>query len=589
MPFETPITIKEAVEHIHKREYLLPSIQISFVWDTEQIEKLFDSLMRGYPINSFLFWQVDRENQQQYSFYEFLQSYHERDAIDNKPANLNGERSITAVLDGQQRLTSLYIGLKGTYASKEKRKRKTNDAAYPVRTLYLNLLSAPKDLDAANEYDFRFLSKDELRASVTGYLWFEVGKVLDFKGLADVITFFRENIAEKFSEAEQKFAERALSRLYEVTHTERPINYFLEKDESLDKVLDIFVRINSGGTTLSFSDLLLSTATAEWKKLDAREEILRFVKDLNSIGDGFSVDKDFVLKSCLTLTESPIAFKVINFNSETMSKIEDQWEQIKEAIRSTLELAAIMGYNQQTLTSNNALIPIAWYLKQLGVPGSFLGSDRYAEDRKLISMWLKTVLIKRTFSGQPDNVLIPLRNLIRGASSFPYSEIISASKTNSFAGGAKSLEFTEDDLINLLDYEYGQPYTYSVLAFLYPTFDFRQRFHQDHIYPKSLLKKKILRDSGLSNEDVEFCEAKINSLANLQLLEGIVNQEKSKKHPEEWLQSMCRTEQELSDYRARHLLPDMKLEIQNLPEFIRKREALLLGKFRKELLSDPKV
>ena len=66
MPFGLPITIKEATDRIHKKEYLLPAIQREFVWSSDQIEMLFDSLMRGYPISSFLFWKVERDNQKNY-------------------------------------------------------------------------------------------------------------------------------------------------------------------------------------------------------------------------------------------------------------------------------------------------------------------------------------------------------------------------------------------------------------------------------------------------------------------------------------------------------------------------------------------
>ena len=54
--FQTPITINEAMQHINNNEYLLPAFQREFVWDSEQIERLFDSLMRMYPTNSMLFW-----------------------------------------------------------------------------------------------------------------------------------------------------------------------------------------------------------------------------------------------------------------------------------------------------------------------------------------------------------------------------------------------------------------------------------------------------------------------------------------------------------------------------------------------------
>ena len=66
MAFHIPITIVKALRAIEGREYVLPAIQREFVWRPEQIERLFDSLMRGYPIGSFLFWKIERETMQAY-------------------------------------------------------------------------------------------------------------------------------------------------------------------------------------------------------------------------------------------------------------------------------------------------------------------------------------------------------------------------------------------------------------------------------------------------------------------------------------------------------------------------------------------
>ena len=62
MAFVEPKSIKEAVDSVHKQSYLLPDIQSEFVWSTYHIERLFDSLMRDYPISTFLFWEVEKKN-----------------------------------------------------------------------------------------------------------------------------------------------------------------------------------------------------------------------------------------------------------------------------------------------------------------------------------------------------------------------------------------------------------------------------------------------------------------------------------------------------------------------------------------------
>jgi uncharacterized protein with ParB-like and HNH nuclease domain len=116
MSFQTPIAVKEAINNVHAKRNLLPAIQRELVWTPDQIELLFDSLMRDYPVGSFLFWHVDKRRSHDFQFYEFIRNYHERNSKHNPKANVSGEDDIIAILDGQQRLTSLYIGLKGSYA-----------------------------------------------------------------------------------------------------------------------------------------------------------------------------------------------------------------------------------------------------------------------------------------------------------------------------------------------------------------------------------------------------------------------------------------------------------------------------------------
>mgnify|MGYP001573871702 FL=1 len=174
MAFQTPITIKEAIDNIISKKYVLPSIQREFVWKTEQIEKLFDSLMRGYPINSFLFWEVSSENKERFKFYNFIKDYHERNNKHNEKVDLEFNNNIIAILDGQQRFTSLYIGLKGSYSEKIPYKRWDNPDAYPEKKLYLNLLRKSDDID--NEYEFKFLTKESSMENDEEHHWFEVGK-----------------------------------------------------------------------------------------------------------------------------------------------------------------------------------------------------------------------------------------------------------------------------------------------------------------------------------------------------------------------------------------------------------------------------
>lgn len=584
MAYETPLTIAEVMSDISANKYVFPSIQREYVWSTEQIETLFDSLMRDYPIGTFLFWEINKDHVKDYDFYGFIRNYHENKNVHNQKLDLNGSGGITAVLDGQQRLTSIYLGLKGTYAYKLKYMARNNKNAYPVRKLYLNILSSP--LEGNNEYDFKFLSEKEVRNDQNTY-WFEVGKILEMHEDGDVFMYVNENISYSdkytYTKEQSKFAINALSRLYNIINKSGTISYYREKSAELDKVLNIFIRVNSGGTKLSYSDLLLSIASAQWENHDAREEIIDFVDDVNAIGDGFRINKDFVLKTSLVLSDLPnIAFKVDNFNKKNMMKIESHWDDIKHAIRQAVLLVSSFGYSGDTLSSNNALIPIAYYLFINHMPDNFVTSAVSKANRKKIKKWLIRSLLKKAFSGQPDNVLRPIREIIKanGSNEYPFDEIIER-----FKGTNKSIQFTEDDIDDfLLNLRYGKSDTLSTLMLLYPSLDFSNKFHMDHMYPKSKFTKTYLQKQGVPADKLDWYINIVNEISNLQLLPAQLNEEKLTTDFDVWFNSQYPTYNEKYQYRTLNYLPDIDYTYANFPQFIEKRRDLLKTELRKSLL-----
>ncbi len=113
------------------------------------------------------------------------------------------------------------------------------------------------------------------------------------------------------TEEQRATANRLIGRLHNRIHTTLVGNYYQENSQDYDKVLQVFVRANSAGQPLEYSDLLLATATAKWETLDARSEIHDFTDAINQIGNGYNFGKDFVLKACLYLCEDlPIQYKV---------------------------------------------------------------------------------------------------------------------------------------------------------------------------------------------------------------------------------------------------------------------------------------
>lgn len=533
--------------------------------------------MRDYPISTFLFWKVDKKKIKDFQFYEFLKNYHEKTSIHNTKVDLPEEEDVIAILDGQQRMTSVYIALTGTYAEKAPYYRLDNPHAFPKMKLYLNLLKPAEELE--KEFDFRFLT--ELEAQQTeGYVWFECAKILDISDMSKVSMFLMKNKlmdTSIYSEKQSEFAINTLNEFFNVVHQKGTISYYLETSIELDKVLQIFIRINSGGTKLSYSDLLLSIATAEWKEKDAREVIHQFVDEINEVGDGFNFNKDLVLKSCLVLADfADVAFNVDNFNKKNMLTIEKNWDKTSKSIKTAVELVSKLGCSRENLVATNTIIPIAYFVYKNNFEDQIVHSGQRDQDRKSIKEWLARVLLKGTFGGQPDSIYPAMRDLVnKNLGKFPLQETI-----DHYKGTRKSITFTVDDIESILDLQYGKPKTFCAISLLYPGLNNSFKYHQDHIHPQSHFNKKMLKSLDISDKKIDDYLNVFNGISNLQLLQATENIEKKAKPFGEWLSSNFSKKIERESYLMQHHInPDQSLAFKDFISFIESRRENLRSKF----------
>jgi hypothetical protein len=570
-------TIKTLLENISQHVYVLPAIQREFVWSAEQICCLFDSLMQGYPFGTMLFWNVNRENSHRFKFFDFVRTYHERDTPHCPRLEIMPDKPLIAVLDGQQRITALNIGLRGTYAEKVKWKWWSSPDAFPVKRLHLNLLGV-SSLETGERYEFQFLEDQGTRLE-DGKLWFPVPEILTMKGGLSILKWINEY---SLSVEQQERAYGALDTLYRVVHSEQLISYYEETDQDIERVLSIFIRINSGGTKLSYSDLLLSIAVAQWHTLDAREEIHKLVDEMNAVGSRFNFSKDLVLKAGLMLANiGNVGFKVENFTHENMTVLEEKWREIRRALVLAAHLLSSFGFNGQVLRADSAILPIAYYLHFRQFGEGFLTANQYLDDRQAIRLWLVRTLLKQSgiWGSGLDTFLGQLREVIRsnGANGFPVDAIRTA-----MSKSGKSLTFESEELEEILDAEYGQPLTFAALSLLSPHLNFTHHFHVDHVYPKSLLTKKALNSLGFTDAETNPMLEMSNRLPNLQLLEGAANVEKQAQFPEKWTREHF-TDAERPAYIERNLLGKLPNTAHEFVDFYRTRRDALKVKL-KELL-----
>lgn len=547
-------TIKQLLDKVAAKEYILPAIQREFVWWPEQICRLFDSLMQGYPFGTFLFWRIEPERRQEYQFYDFVRDYHERDnyhcaLLENLP-----DRELVAVLDGQQRMTALNIGLRGSYAWKLPGKWWSSNDAFPVRHLCLDLLGQP-DAESGSMYRFDFLTPAAVAEAEKGQVWFRCSRILteEHDDLVDSLDDL------DLTTEQRKQARTVLRHFYRTIHDKELIAYYEETEQNLERVLNIFIRMNSGGTPLSYSDLLLSIATAQWSKLDARQEIHRLVDEMNKEGDQFSFSKDLVLKAGLMLSDiGSVGFKVENFNKANMGLLEENWQRIREALLLAVRLLASFGFNSQNLRADSALLPIAYYLFARQPGEGYLSRVEYAQDRESVRKWLIRSLLKASgiWGSGLDTLLTALREQIRehAAAGFPAAQLESV-----MAARGKTLTFVAEELDELVELPYGDKRTFALLSLIFPGFDLSRHFHVDHIYPQARFTKPQLRKQGIDEELWAEMVDKCNRLPNLQLLEGSINNQKRQKMPHDWYAQLKPDAATRKEYLA-------GLEIASLPE-----------------------
>lgn len=566
--YQTPVTIEHTLRKIERHDIVLPAIQREFVWQPEQICTLFDSLMQGYPFGTFLYWKVNEENNKSYQFYDFVREYHEKDSPHCPRLGELPNRDVTAVLDGQQRLTALNIGLRGSMAKKLPWKRRNNPDAYPWKHLFVDLLWTPdEDDDVGLQYWFEFRTSAEITNGES--CWFAVKDILKLADSGPAMTAWLEKRLPGRPIAQ---AHGVLHRLYGVVREKPLVCFYEEASQELEKVLQIFIRTNSGGTVLSYSDLLLSVAVAQWSKYDAREEIHQLVDDLNKIGNGFEFSKDWVLKAGLMLGDiGSVGFKVENFNRHNMATLEHGWPDIRRALALTVKLISNFGFKAETLGADSALLPIAYYLYVTRADDGYLTKSQFAADRDSIRRWLVRGLLKAGIWGSGlDSFLTALRQVIRDRqdNGFPVAELYGAMNTR-----GKSLMFTDEEIDELTEMRYGDKRTFSLLSLVFNHLDLRHHFHIDHFFPKSRFTPARLKSVGFSEEEVSALREMANCLPNLQLLGGTENQEKRSMLPNAWLATF-ESDEKRAEYTNVHLLGSVPSDLRDFGTFYTARREM---------------
>ena len=560
------LTVRKIVSYLNDEEsegggFWLPNIQRPFVWSEEQIARLFDSIMREYPISTLLIWKTKEIVKHR----KFIDNYHREIKLTDfyMPDN---KRSKMMVLDGQQRLQSLFIGLKGSYAGTS-------------RELYFDVLSgdvvAPEDI----RYRFSFLEKTAVSwpwvrfkdiVSVTNKLDMQIAQDIERKAPYPLTDSEREKLQINVARARQEFVNDDNITFQELDGIDKPDTY------QVDDIVEIFIRANSGGTKLGKSDLLFSLLISSWEDADGEMESL--LEELNQ-GD-FDYDRDFVLKCCLTVLGKGARYDVAKFrDGTTKEEIINNWEAIAIAIKAVRDFVVSKTYirSDKALPSYLALIPLIYY--RYHYPQKFAHATGLQE-------YLLRSLVTGVFSGNPDNLIDKVVRNMQEHGDFVLSEIFGVIRADN-----RSLEITPDVIFKQY---YGARTIHLFFNLWYQDFDYTPALDMngpqiDHIFPQSLLKtvKDVNPDSGKLNI-LHYRAEHRDQIANCMLLTAAENgfAGKCNQLPGTWFaRSRFANAEAHARYLTMHLIPsDPALwQLDQFDHFVEARKTLIANKFSRML------
>jgi len=552
------ISIRKLVSDINEK-YFLPEIQREFVWADDKLKfedkvyDLFDSLLRDYPIGTFLFWEIKYDNldQDNITVLKFLDNCNKENEIINKEHFK--DKNCILVLDGQQRMTILNLAFKGIFEeSRKNRKIK--------KYLYFNLLSSPIQEKEINEriFEFKLFENDNKYFKDSNKIWWRISEILNKNfGVFPITNEISTKYEISSSDMQYNLIGSNLQKLDNVLAREILSYYMIDSTKNDEEALEIFVRVNSGGVTLTYSDLLFSKIKQYWKKgddkIDAREEFKEFVTKINR--DKFEFDNDFILKTSLMLIDKDVRYQIKNFNKDNVNLIKTNWNKIKESIQVIVNfLNNIHITSKKYLRSNNAIIPLIYYV----YAKSLKDVDLTHKDFIFMKKYTYAVLLNGVFGGQSDSLLTDARDIIKQNNNFfPIEELFKAfSKKNKIIRKSEDLR----DLIDNIQYNTDK--SKLVLSIIYGNLLLTD-FQEDHMFSQTRMIK--LYDKKI-----------VNNIANIQPL-GYSNQAKGDTPFEEWLKE----ENRANDYYDLHLVPKLESYTDDqFEKFIQNRKNLIFEKLK---------
>jgi len=537
--------IRELLDGVRKRDLVLPEFQREYVWNRDQAKQLVASLVKGYPVGSLLFWKTDCPPE-----------------LKNLTALPERLGTIEVMLDGQQRLTTLYMLITGEippYYIEQ-------DIQTDPRDLYFNL----------DEGDFQYYQPSRMKDNP---LWWSV---VDCFTRNDINVF--EIVQRQTKDAQQAFKlaqhyNDNLTRLRQVQEIDLPVQ-IVPPHATIANAINIFDLVNSQGTKLTDAELALTHVTGKWPQ--ARREMKAKLEDLST--RNFYFDLTFMTRALTGVVTNRALFEHIH--STPKDELLDGWAKLTKTLDYLVTILPTQAsiHSTEDINTTNVLIPIVVYLSL---------RDAHFPDEKSLKQaihWLYAAHAWSRYTAQTDQRLEKdVLLVVREAS--PWSALCDEIVDQRGRIEVKSSDLegrgTQHPLYRMtyilskthgaIDWFNGAP--------LGTTFGKAYQLHNHHIFPQS-----VLYENGFDPEN-HLHRKIVNEIANMAFLTAETNRTLANTPPEDYLPKVAA---KYPDALAKQFVPmDPALwRVERFADFLEARRDLIARKiteFMKALIAEPEV
>jgi hypothetical protein len=563
----THLSVKNAITKIKDEEIVLPVIQRRLVWSEDKMELLFDSLLKGNSFGSIICIEEEKDTKPLFAYRVF--THDGNNVASNEVSEL--AKTQWFIIDGQQRLQSFYIGITGVLNGER---------------LFLDLFSEY----AEDEYDFKFainaeaLPKSNSERSTSGIsscFWYPVKDLYERLACTNADDQVAEEIIKKYTiedDKQIKHVEKIVGAFYRgifgaesIGISKVSMNKSKDVVENRQRIVELFRRLNDGGTKLSSYDLVASM----FKGFDYKME--QFLDTVVAENSDIGIDQDVLIKLLLILNDRPQK-EMSDLTVEDAAFATSKYERIQATLKTLKKFLHASGnYNWFSASKNRSAIPlyfIAYHIFHSTTDTRAMENMFDQHDTADISChdmaaWLRLSLLNKVFSfgcgWTPNETGIKKIHAVMQSNKgkpFPKDQLL---RTYSMHPLHFEANVSERNL-NELDREY-------VFYMIYNGQPKIRREDIDHIHPRSLLNA------------LRVDETLINNIANYQLLDSRTNRgEKNGKKLADWINNNIEASNKRG-YLNRHLIPDDPTlwEAEEFEKFLDARAKLLAVKITESL------